>query len=132
MNKLIKYIPSFLELIPYLFAIAFILLLASACSVTVPRVPICAELNPAKGYCVNTVTSEEFVIDETHLYDGKSWWQMRPEMMVIPAQSWAEIKAFIVKVCRKTKQCDTELGSWDRTVEAIDSKVVGKGKNGNL
>lgn len=99
------------------------LIILSGCSVTVPAVPLCAELSPTSGYCINTLTSEEFRVDEEHPYQGQTWWQMRPTMVHLPAQSWAKLKTFIIQVCAKTKKCNENLGSWDRTVKGIDEMV---------
>lgn len=106
-----------------LISLSFTLFALSGCSVTVPSVPVCVELSPDRGYCVNTISSENFYIDETRPYEGLSWWQMRPAMVHLPAQSWASIKTFVIQICTKTKKCDTELGGWERTVGEIDTMI---------
>lgn len=96
----------------------------AGCAIPVPAVPLCVELSPVKGYCVNTITNEEQIVDEMHPMNKQTWWEMRPSMIYMPAQSWAQLKAFIIKICRKSKQCDTDLGKWERSVELIDSMVA--------
>lgn len=104
--------------------LALPLLFLTACSVTVPAVPICTEISPSTGYCINTITSEEYMVSDTQLHDGQTWFDMRTSMMMVPASSWAELKAFIIKICRKSGKCDTELGNWERTIEKIDQQVI--------
>jgi len=99
-------------------------LILSGCAVTVPDVPLCVEISPSRGHCIYTLSAREYTIDDEHPHEGKTWWDMRPAMILAPAESWAKIKKFIIEVCRKTKKCDTEMGSWDRTVEAIDKMVA--------
>lgn len=108
-----------------LIAIVFPLLFLTACSIAVPKVPICSELSPSTGYCINTITSEEYMVSDTQLHDGQTWFDMKASMMMVPASSWVELKAFIIKICRKSGKCDTKLGNWERTIEKIDHQVIG-------
>lgn len=50
-------------------------------------------------------------------------------MIYVPAESWAELKYFIIKVCKKTKQCDSDISGWDRTIDKIDAKIINKKSN---
>lgn len=94
-----------------------------SCAIKVPRVPICTELGPTRAYCVNTITSEEFEWNGTRLLNGKSYWESRPSLLLLPASSWAEIKIFIIEICKKTQDCDSQIGNWQRTLNTIDSQV---------
>ena len=98
----------------------------SGCAIKVPRIPICTEITPSKAYCVNTVTSEEFYIDDVNKFENQTYWEQRPQMLLIPASSWVEIKAFIIKVCKQSGKCDAQISSWDRTVNTIDKQVNSK------
>ena len=99
--------------------------LLSSCSLTVPDVPLCTEINPDRGYCVNTLSSKEFEITKEKKYKGKTWWEMRPRMIYMPVESWVEIKKFIIKVCKKSKKCkNKQVSNWSRTVKAIDTKIA--------
>jgi hypothetical protein len=102
-----------------LFALAI-----SGCATPVPKVPVCSEIEPDRAFCVNTITSEEFFWDNTHLWNGKSYWDARPGLLLIPSSSWVEIKKFIIEICAKTKQCDSQITGWERTVDKIDSGVA--------
>lgn len=100
-------------------------LLISGCAVTPPDVPLCTEISPNRGFCVNTISSKEFEINDTQLYNEKSWWDLRPLMIYMPSDSWKEIKSFIIKVCKMSKKCKhKQVSSWERTVKTIDSKVM--------
>jgi hypothetical protein len=89
----------------------------------VPKVPICAEIRPDKAYCINTITSQEFVWDDQNLFEDKTYWDARPTLLLLPASSWVEIKKFIIEVCKKTKKCDSQVSSWERTVDVIDQQI---------
>lgn len=102
-----------------------IALMSTSCSVTPPDVPLCTELTPSKGYCINTMSSREFEVNEEKKFNGKTWWQVRPYMIYMPIDSWVKLKSFIIKVCRKTKACSgRNITSWERTVKRIDQKIV--------
>lgn len=108
--------------------ISFALLLAlilSGCA-SAPDVPVCVEINPARGYCVHTLSDKEYYVDDTNLLEGKTWWQHRPTMVQVPVTSWEKIKSFVIKSCRQSKACQKQVGSWERRVDAIDSEVQEK------
>lgn len=105
-------------------SILFASLLSSliSCTTHAPNVPVCVELSLDRGWCTNTVTAEEFYVDEQHPYKGKTWWDMRPNTVRLPSESWKELKVFIISVCKEHNIC-SEITSWDRTVNAIDNKL---------
>lgn len=110
----------------FVLLLSVLLLLLPSCSTTPPDVPVCVEVTPDRGRCVKIISSEEFLVDETRKFEGKSWWEMRPAMVQVPASSWAAIKAFIIKTCKKTGTCEKEVASWDRTVKTIDGNLEKK------
>ena len=85
--------------------------------------PVCVEISPVKGYCVHTISEKEFYVDHNEKLNGKTWWEMRPAMVFVPPQSWAELKAYVIKVCKKFKECAKDIGSWERKTQQIDSKM---------
>jgi FKBP-type peptidyl-prolyl cis-trans isomerase 2 len=85
---------------------------------TVPDVPLCAEVSLSKGICTYTVSGKNIVVDDEHPLEGQTWFDMRSKVLAVPASSWAEIKAWMIKMCKKNK-CDADISSWDR---AIDKK----------
>jgi len=99
------------------------LLLSSSGCLSIPKVPICAEITPDKGYCVNTVSDEEFYIDDTHLFEGRTWWESKPFILYLPASSWAAIKSYIIKSCKKYGNCDSSVTDWPDQLENIDNLV---------
>lgn len=106
--------------------ILFALLLS--CTTKPPDVPLCVEINLSKGWCTYTIEDKEFFIDEEHPYSfskekPKTWWELRPTFVYMPADSWAEIKAFIIKVCKQSGKCDKEISSWQRKIDSIDRKL---------
>lgn len=102
-------------------------LLLTSCATPPPNVPVCAEITPERGSCVMTMTGQEYEINETNKLNGKTWWEQRPAMLLMPASSWAAIKAWIIKTCKTNKNmCDKAVGSWDRTLNTVDSNIKKK------
>ena len=84
----------------------FAILLVLLCSCAgVPNSPVCFELEPWRGYCVKIVDQEGVYVDDENLLDGKTWFDIRPSMILIPANSWADIKSYILKNCKRTGKC---------------------------
>lgn len=111
----LKLILSALLLLSLLFVIS--------CAGTPPNVPLCVELSPERAHCVRIMTSEQFEVNEERKLDGKTWWEHKPSVISMPATTWRELKKWIIKICKNNQACDSQVASWDRTVETIDSKI---------
>lgn len=62
------------------------------------------------------------MVDDEHLLDGETWFDLRSHSLTMPTESWAKLKAWIIKMCKKYK-CDAEIATWDRTLDVVDSAV---------
>lgn len=76
-----------------------------------------------RGTGVKIVSGEKFDVDDEHKFEDKTWYEQRNEMLRLPVSSWVQIKAFIIKMCKRFK-CNEDIASWDRTVENIDKIVT--------
>ena len=99
-----------------------LLSLLTSCA-TPPNVAVCVEINPSKGWCTKTVSGEGFYVDDKTPYLGQTWWEMRPDMVLVPTKSWEGIKAFVIKSCKLSGKCDEKISSWDRSIDQIDVKL---------
>jgi hypothetical protein len=88
-------------------------LFLSGCS-TIPDTIICAEISLSKGICRYTISDKTITIDDNNLYEDETWFSMRNKALMVPAKSWAEIKSWMIKQCKKTNQCNVQIDSWDR------------------
>ena len=95
-------------------------LFASSCA-TPPDVPLCLETGPESGWCMTTISEKEFTIDEDHLLNKKQWWEVKAGSLLIPAESWGQIKAYLLKMCKKTNKCG-DLSRWDKKAKKLESK----------
>lgn len=92
-------------------------ILASSCA-TVPDVPICAEVSLSKGICTYTVSGKNIEVTDDKPLDGQTWFDIRAKVLAVPASSWAEIKAWMIKQCKKNK-CNVDISSWDRDINSL-------------
>ncbi len=103
-----------------------------SCATSPPDVLLCTEISFSRGWCTKTISDVEFEINEEKPYTftpGKppmTWWSLRPSFIYVPAESWAEIKAWIIKTCKQTNQCDNSIASWQRKIDAVDKKIKEK------
>lgn len=88
-----------------------------------PDEPICTEVNPSKGFCVKIMSGEQFVISDSVPYKGKTWWEVRPSLVMMPVQTWAELKKWIIKICKNNSQCN-QVAHWERSVNVIDERLA--------
>ena len=78
-----------------------------------------------EGWCRWSISDRRQFVSETSPLEmpdktKKTWWELRPVMVRMPAHSWAEIKKFIVKVCKESELCEQNVSSWDRAVSDVD------------
>jgi hypothetical protein len=104
-----------------LLALGSLLSLVTSCA-SIPDEPVCFEISPVEGYCVNTISSTEFRVNEAQPYLGQTWWEMRPYMIYLPVSSWVKFKSYIIKRCKQFG-CSKEIANWQRTVDTIDAQV---------
>ena len=95
-----------------------------------PNVPVCTELSMTRGWCTNTISDEEFYIDDEHPHsftgdpkDAKTWWELRPYMVLLPTPSWVEVKSYIIKRCKQDGNCQDGVGNWERKINQMDEKL---------
>jgi hypothetical protein len=110
----------------YLLFAALLSLLLS-CTTGAPDVPVCTELDMGRGWCTNSISDKEFYIDDKHPYEGKTWWELRPTFVMMPAASYVKFKAFIIKTCKQYGCNQKEVGSWDRRMNQMDQHLQEKG-----
>jgi len=82
-----------------------------------------------RAYCVQIMTGKAYEVNETRKLDGKTWWEGRPSVISMPATSWRELKKWIIKICKNNQACDSQVASWERTVQTIDEKVSERAGN---
>lgn len=88
----------------------------------------CVELNPTKGYCTKTLSPTEQIVDNEHPLNGKTWWDMRPTFVMLPPESYAHLKAYLIKNCKNNNKCAPDLATWERKMRSIDDKIAEKGQ----
>lgn len=117
----------------YATALGISLASSLSCVHSPPDIPICIEEDMFSGFCVRAVSGQEFTIDDKHPYSpfpdqpAKTWIDIRPYMILMPIQSWVELKTFILNICKTSGQCSEAVANWERSVNAIDSKTTAKG-----
>jgi hypothetical protein len=83
------------------------------------------ELDISKAFCTTPISGKDQIIDDTHLLEGKTYWDIRPTMILIPPSSYAAIKSFILKQCKRNPDmCDKEIPAWDRATESVDKQIL--------
>lgn len=102
--------------------ISFVASLSFSCS-SVPDVPVCVELDVNRGWCTHTVSNTEYFVEDNKENPLEtSWWELTPTMVHLPHSSWAKIKAYIQKECKRSNRCKGVSG-WEQKVKRLDSHV---------
>ena len=91
-------------------------LLSTALScATPPDVPVCTALDSGRGFCTYTISEKDYVVE------GEAWRKQVATSVLVPSESYAKVKAYILKMCKKTGQCK-DLASWERKLDKVEKK----------
>lgn len=85
--------------------------------------PVCAEITMERGYCVTIISGKGFFIDEENLFEGDTWFNQRHKHIRVPISTWAELKKYLIKNCKKSRKCDANIDSWVRNMDEIEQRV---------
>lgn len=99
-----------------------------SCATTAPDVPVLTRISPTQGFYVYTMSDKKGIVDDEHLLNGKTWHDYVIESIYVPFESYAELKKFILKMC-KIHKCDgidwkSKLDTIDQQSEKIKSKEI--------
>lgn len=73
--------------------------LISSCAVNPPDIFVCADLDQSTGYCAKTISDEQKEVT------GEEWQDFKSTSLKMSASDWSQLKAYILKMCEKNKQC---------------------------
>ncbi len=80
----------------------FVLSLSSCASIKVPDIEVCADISQSQGYCVKTLSASESV------KEGSQWKEFNSRALKMSPESYGELKAVLLKLCKKSKDCNLE------------------------
>lgn len=90
----------------------------SNCAHKIPDEPICLELEPMRGYCTYTLSDKHFYLL------NEDWVKMKSNSLIMPIESWGEIKKFILKICADENQCtDNEKIIMEQKLHEIEIRL---------
>lgn len=95
------------------------LILFSSCA-SLPDTWVCRARSVNQGFCTKTLSNEDFIVDDTHLLNGKTWIDLKIESVYVPVESWADIKGFILKKCKKNQDCSNNIGTWEGKIDSVN------------
>jgi hypothetical protein len=88
--------------------------------------PVCVRISAEKGYCTTIISGQDIIVDDQNKLNGKTWFEMSPEMILVPIDTWAAIKKYLILNCRRYKKCNVQIDSWDRSLQKLEGKVEDK------
>lgn len=67
-----------------------------------------------------TISKKEMTVSDKDLLNGKTWLDLVIESVYVPADSWVEIKSYIIKMCKKTNDCKDDIDTWKSKLDKIN------------
>lgn len=93
---------------------------------TIPN-PVCMKQigEPSCGYCTWSISEKHAYVgdqEKHHLYK-KPWTQILAESVKMPTEAYAEIKSYIIKICKQNQDCNADIAKWRVKLDSLDSIV---------
>lgn len=98
--------------------LSVLLVLLTNCA-TVPDVYVCRARSVNEGFCTKTISNGDIIVTDNVKLNGKTWIDLKIESVYVPAESWAEIKSYIIKQCKKHNDCGKSVDSWTRKIDSV-------------
>ena len=86
---------------------------------SVPDVPICRARSATEGFCTYTISNKDIIVTDNNKLGGKTWLDLKIESVYLPVESWASIKEYILKQCKKHNDCSNNIGTWSTKIDSI-------------
>lgn len=89
------------------------------CATPIPNVPVCVSISESLGWCQNTIDNQSFYVDNDKQVfpgTGEKWILVKAKAVIVPHDSWAKIKEYILTMCKKNNSCSANY-------DAIKSKM---------
>lgn len=67
-----------------------------------------------------TISNKDMIVSDESLLNGKTWIDLKIESVYVPADSWAELKKYIIKQCKKHNDCEHDIGSWSAKIDSVN------------
>ena len=84
--------------------------------ITIQGNPVCLkEIGELRcGYCVWTISPKSKYIGEAeeHRLGKLRWSEIRPTAVLLPADSYAKLKEYVINSCKKSGDCQKDIDKW--------------------
>ena len=97
-----------------------LLVLESSCS-SIPNVPLITRIDAYRCAYAYTMSDIKGIIDDEILLNGKTCVDYVNEGLIIPADSWQELKKFILKKCKVDPKFCNGAGNWSDRINHLTS-----------
>lgn len=88
--------------------------------------PVCTKelAESSCGFCIRIISNEVQYIGNKpeHNSNKKSWNDIKSSAVLIPTDSYAELKAYVINSCKKNKDCQDDVDSWRLKLEKLEMK----------
>lgn len=108
-----------------LLIIYILLHFLSSCATGLKEIdkPVCVAIDISRGYCTTIISGKGFYVNDHDLLDNKTWFEMTPEMILVPVGTWAALKKYLIFNCKKSKACNANIDSWSRSIETLETHI---------
>lgn len=95
-----------------------LLFLLSSCA-SIPDIPILTRIDVNRCAYAYTISDKKGIIDDVNLLNGKTCLDYVNDGLIVPVESWVELKKFIIKKCRESKNRCDGAGDWSAKIEVL-------------
>lgn len=80
--------------------------------------PACVEIEPSRGKCAMIISGKTFDVDDSNLFEDKTWFELKRKSLVVPVSTYVKIKTFLRKVCKRYN-CEKDFEVSEKALEEI-------------
>lgn len=103
-----------------LFLLGF---LYSCSSIQKIDLPVCVGINMNKGFCTTIISGKDQIVDDSNLLDGKTWFETKHEMVLVPVKTWSALKTYLITECKRSNRCGRNIQTWESSIQNLDLKI---------
>lgn len=70
----------------------------SSCA-SIPDFEACGNLTRGRGFCTTVLSHKERIVPKDE------WTKLKLKSVVVPAKDYGSLKAYVIKQCKRNKQC---------------------------
>lgn len=85
--------------------------------------PVCTKIAPGRGGCTYLLSDIDFFVDDDNLFEGKTWFELEMEMVLVPPSTWASIKKYLLRNCKFASSKRMNCKKLEQQIKQVEANL---------